>query len=106
VVLRGYLTSWGYAPEFLDELAAQVVSNDANGRFGELGLSDTWTVIRNVFAYGAQSLEEKWKLFEIYAQRDGTDEVQLRRRYLNAFLESDREKLWNYFVNYNKEEST
>jgi hypothetical protein len=106
-VLRKFLTSWAKSPKWLQELSQYLVAENYDSlAFGDLGIANSWKVVNNTFAYSELPLEEKWKLFEIVAKRDGTDNVQKQRRYINALIDQDREKLWNYFVEYNKEEST
>lgn len=47
--------------------------------------------------------DEKWKLFDRWAERDGSDEVRKQKRFLEC-LHSDQ-NLWEYLINFNKEES-
>ncbi|CAK77944.1 unnamed protein product (macronuclear) [Paramecium tetraurelia] len=101
LILLDYLALWGTSQQNLEFLLQHINSDDAE--FGFIGLSNGWRIIRNIFANLNIPKEQKWQLFEKWAQRDGTDEVRLQKRFLENLFNFD--KLWDYFINYNKEES-
>ncbi|CAD8074386.1 unnamed protein product [Paramecium sonneborni] len=101
LILLDYLVVWGTSQSNL-QLLLQHIKSD-NEEFGFIGLSNGWTIIRNIFAQLNIPIEEKWNLYQKWAEKDGTDEVRLQKRFLESLFNFD--KLWDYFLNYNKEES-
>ena len=105
LVLKKYLCMWSKSPQNIKILTDYVQDQvNIDLPLGSLGLSNRWRIINNIFAYSDLPIEEKWRLFELQAKLDGTDEVVKHRRFVTSLL-GDHSQLWQYFLSYNKEES-
>lgn len=73
LVLKKYLAKWSKSEEMLDFLLPYIKSHN-DQELGYIGLENGWTILVNIFAYYKKlSMEEKWKLFDIWEKHDGSD---------------------------------